>query len=119
MAISVIDPIIRVRTSHGTTVVGLQEVLASSHNGTLIDLVGMRADQRAPVVTALAIVSHLLRRYSSSELSTPDDWLRALRSQFGEDGLILSDGADKKPQFLQPVLVGLGEIKPFNITETD
>jgi hypothetical protein len=79
----------------------------------------MRADQRAPVVTALAIISHLLRRYSSLELFTPDDWLRALRSQFGEDALVLSDGPDKEPQFLQPVLVGLGEIKPFNITETE
>src|SRR6516165_9666515 len=119
MAISVTDPIIRVRTSQGTTVVGLQEVLAFSHNGTLTDLSGMRADQRAPAVTALAIISHLLRRYSSSELSTPDDWLNALRSQFGEDALVLAAGPDKKQQFLQPVQIGLGEIKPFNITETD
>jgi hypothetical protein len=119
MAISVTDPIIRVRTCQGTTIVGLQEVLAFSQNGTLVDLSGMRADQRAPVVTALAIISHLLRRYSSSQLSRPDDWLKALRSQFGDDALVLSGGPDKKPQFLQPVLAGLGEIKPFNITETD
>jgi hypothetical protein len=32
---------------------------------------------------------------------------------------VLAGGPDHQPQFLQPVLVGLGEIKPFNITETD
>jgi hypothetical protein len=45
--------------------------------------------------------------------------LRELRSQFGERALVLSGGSDNEPQFLQPVLIGLGEIKPFNITETD
>jgi hypothetical protein len=119
MAIAVTDPIFRVRTSSSSAVVGLQEVLAFANNGTLIDLSGMRADQRASVVTVLAILSHLLRRYSPSKLVTTDDWLKALRSQFGDDALVLSGGPDKKPQFLQPVLAGLGEIKPFNITETD
>jgi hypothetical protein len=119
MAISVTDPIIRVRTPEGATLVGLHEVLAHAHDGTLIDLVAMRFDQRAPVVTALAIISHLLRRYVAAQLSTPDDWLKALRSQFGADALVLCGGPDKKPQFLQPVLIGLGEIKPFNLTETD
>jgi hypothetical protein len=119
MAVSVTDPIIHVRTPEGTTLVGLHDVLAYAHNGTLIDLVAARFDQRAPVVTALAVISHLLRRYGAAQLSTPDDWLKALRSQFGADALVLCGGPDNKPQFLQPVLVGLGEIKPFNLTETD
>jgi hypothetical protein len=71
MPILVTDPIIRVGTRDGTCAVGLQDVFALAKDGNLIDLPGMRADQRAPVVTALAIISHLLRRYSSS-LTTPE-----------------------------------------------
>ncbi len=118
MPVLVTDPFIRIRVPDGTTAVGLQDVLARSHDGTLIDFPGMRSDQRAPVVTALAVLSHLLRRYSASPLLTSQDWLDALQSQLG-DALVLAGGSDKKPQFLQPVLVGLGDIKPFNITETD
>ena len=119
MAILITNPILRLRTAEGTRAAGLHEVLSHAHEGTLIDLSGMRADQRAPVVTALSIISHLLRRYSKHSLVTPDDWLKALRSQFGAEMLVLAGGPDKKPQFLQPVLIGLGDIKPFNITEAD
>ncbi len=118
MAILVTDPIMRIRVPDGTTAVGLHDVLAHVQDGTLIDLPGMRSDQRAPVITTLAILSHLLRRYSASPLLTSQDWLEALQSQLG-DALVLAGGSDKKPQFLQPVLIGLGDIKPFNITETD
>jgi hypothetical protein len=119
MPILVTDSIIRVRTPDGTSAVGLHDVFAYAHEGKLVDLPGMRADQRAPVVTALAILSHLLRRYSPSRLATPANWLDALRSQVGGDALVLAGGSEKKPQFLQPALVGLGDIEPFNITETD
>lgn len=119
VAVLVTDPFIRIHIAHGTRAVGLHEVLSHANDGTLIDLPGMRADQRAPVVTSLAIISHLLRRYSRRSLLTPDDWLKALRSQFGSEILVLAGGPDKKPQFLQPVLIGLGDIKPFNITEAD
>lgn len=112
MAVSVTDPIIRIHVARGTRAVGLHEVLSRANDGTLIDLPGVRADQRAPVVTALAIISHLLRRYSKSPLRNPNEWLEALRSQFGHQALVLAGGADKEPQFLQPVLVGLGHIKP-------
>jgi hypothetical protein len=119
MLVVVTDPVIHIRTPEGTRSVGLHEILFNAHSGSLIDLPGMRADQRAPVVTAIAIISHLLRRYSPSSLTTLDGWLKALCSLFGDDALVLAGGSDDKPQFLQPVLVGLGEIKPFNITETD
>src|ERR1700730_9028331 len=119
MPIVVTDPIIRVRTPDGTQHVGLQDVLARAHDGTLIDLPGMRVDQRSPVVTALAILSHVLRRHVKSSLATSEEWLIAMRQQLGEDALVLAGGPDDKPQFLQPVLVGLAEIKPFNITESD
>jgi hypothetical protein len=119
MRILVTDPIIRIRTPDGVSHVGLQDVLARAHDGTLIDLSGMRADQRAPVVTALAILSHLLRRFSQASLVTSDDWLKALHVQLGDDALVLAGGPDDRVQFLQPTLIGLGEVKPFNITETD
>jgi hypothetical protein len=90
-----------------------------AHDETLIDLSGMRTDQRAPVVTALAILSHLLRRFSPASLVTSDDWLKALQLQLGDDALVLVGGPDDRVQFLQPTLVGLGDVKPFNITETD
>src|ERR1035437_6448333 len=115
----VTDPIIRVRTPSGTRAVGLHDVFTCVHDGTLIDLTAMRSDQRSPVVTALAILSHVLRRYSSSPLVRAEDWLTALRSQIGDDGLVLAGGSDSRPQFLQPVLKGLGKTKAFNITETE
>jgi hypothetical protein len=119
MPISVTDPIIRVRTASGIDIVGLHDVLKRVHDGTLIDLSALRADQRSPVVTALAILSHVLRRYSSSSLVSAEDWLNALHSQIGDDGLVLAGGSDESPQFLQPVLKGMGDHKAFNITETD
>jgi hypothetical protein len=117
--ISVIDPVIRVLTAGGHREVGLQDVLACAQDGTLIDLSAMRVDQRSPAVTALAILSHLLRRYSPSPLVNGVDWLNALRLQLGDDALVLAGGPDDRPQFLQPALQGLGEAKAFNITETD
>lgn len=89
----VTDNIIHVRTDNGTTAVGLHEVLAYAHGGRLIDLPGMRADQRAPVVTALAILSTTLRRYARHQLTTGDQWLDALVDQLGEDTVILAGGA--------------------------
>ena len=118
MPIFVTDPIIRLLTPNGPRTVGLHEVFAHAHNGSLTDLSALRSDQRAPVVTALAIISHLLRRYSASPLTSAEDWLKAMRAQFGE-ALVLAGGSDNHPQFLQPVLKNLGEVKAFNITETD
>jgi hypothetical protein len=116
MPILVTDPIIRVRAPDGTQNVGLHDLFARVHDGTLTDLSGMRADQRSAVVTALAILSHVLRRYATSPLVKAEDWLKALHSQLGEDALVLAGGPDSRPQFLQPVLKGLGGVKSFNIT---
>ena len=82
-------------------------------------LAGVRPDQRAPVVTALAIISHLLRRYAPEPLIGLDDWRFALRAQLGDDALVLVNGPVDKPQFLQPVLTGLGTPQPLSITEVD
>jgi hypothetical protein len=118
MPVLVTDAIIRIRTADGTHTTGLHEVLARAHDGALIDLPGMRADQRAPVVTLLAILSHLLRRYSSTPLVTADDWRAALDAQLGT-ATTLVGGLDDAPQFLQPLLIGLGPVEPFTITEAD
>ena len=72
--ILVTDPVLRARTAGGTSYVGLHAILAAAHDGTLLDLPGVRPDQRAPVVTALAIISHLLRRYAPEPLVGLDHW---------------------------------------------
>ena len=118
MPVSVTGPIVCMRTTDGTHATGLQDVLARAHDGTLVDLPGMRADQRAPVVTLLAVLSHLLRRYSSTPLVSVDDWRGGLDVQLGT-ATTLVGGPDDAPQFLQPVLVGLGPVQPFTITEAD
>jgi hypothetical protein len=102
MLVSVTDPIIHIRTAEGTRSVGLHEVLFHAHSGSLIDLSGMRADQRAPVVTAFAIISHLLRRYSRFSLTNPDEWLKALRSLFGDDELVFAGGQIINRNFYSP-----------------
>jgi hypothetical protein len=118
MPVLITDPIVRVRTAGGTHATGLQEVLARAHDGTLVDFPGMRADQRAPVVTFLAILSHLLRRYSSTPLVNAGDWRAALDVQLGPAATLVG-GSNDEPQFLQPVLVGLGPAEAFTITEAD
>lgn len=114
--ITVLDALIRTRTKAGASTVGLHEVLQFAHVGELHDLPGMRADQRAPVVTALAIISHLIRRYAAVPPSTADEWRRELQIQMG-DALTLVGAPADRPQFLQPVLVG--DAKPLSITEVD
>jgi hypothetical protein len=49
VSISITDPIVRVRTVDGINTVGLHVIFAHVHDGALIDLPGVRADQRAPV----------------------------------------------------------------------
>jgi hypothetical protein len=115
--ILVTDPILRVRTVSGMTRVGLHELLHLAHTGSLVDLSGVRADQHAPVVTALAIISHLVMRYSPLVPATADDWRDALTAQFG-DCLTLVGGPDEKPQFFQPV-IDMTLAEPFTITEMD
>ena len=113
----VTDPFIKVRTAGGMQALGLHEVLNLAHSGELIDLPGMRADQRAPVVTVLAILSHLVRRYAGHELLTAGGWREAIVNQFG-DTLILVGGAADRPQFLQPVL-DMEAAQAISLTEVD
>ena len=75
-------------------------------DGSLVDLPGMRMDQRAPVVTTFAILIHLERRYQTT-----------LTSALGDVGLALVGPRDA-PAFMQPVLP-LKEVSPIPITDLD
>jgi hypothetical protein len=74
--------------------------------GSLVDLPGMRVDQRAPVVTTLAILVHLERRYGTTS-----------RAALGGSSMALV-GPLSAPAFMQPVLPGTG-VSPLPITDLD
>jgi hypothetical protein len=59
--ILVTGPILSVRTAAGTSRVGLHELLHLAYAGALIDLPGVRADQRAPVLKRRRCLCHHAR----------------------------------------------------------
>jgi hypothetical protein len=92
MTISLLAPVLRVRRSARASQASLPEIMSRCVDGSLVDLPGMRMDQRAPVVTTLAILIHLERRYQTT-----------LTSVLGEVGMALIGPLDA-PAFMQPVL---------------
>ena len=58
-------------------------------NGDSVELARLLPHQRAPVVTALAILLSTLRRYTTGPLVTAGDWARAWRLQIGDEALRL------------------------------
>ena len=54
-------------------------------SGEAIELSRARAHQRAPIVTALALLITVLQRYSSAPLSSADDWRNEWERQIGRD----------------------------------
>jgi hypothetical protein len=62
---TVADPIFTVSTTNGRRESGLFGLMAAVARGELIDLPGMAAHQRAPVITVLAILMHVLARYAN------------------------------------------------------
>ena len=102
MALSLLNPIIRVRTPDDVSRAGLPEILELCRRGSLLDLPGMRADQRAPVVTTLAVILHLEDRYGTKV----------------EDVVSLDLVGDfAVPAFLQPALTG--PTKSLPMTDLD
>ena len=73
------------------------------------------AHQLSPRWPSSATSSDATRRAASRSRRLP---LR-LRAQLGDDALVLVNGPAEKPQFLQPVLAGLGTLQPLSITEVD
>jgi hypothetical protein len=106
MSISLLEPVLRLRTSAGVSQASFSEILCRCADGSLVDLPGMRVDQRAPVVTTLAIFIHLERRYRTT-----------LASALGDPGMALVGSLDA-PAFMQPVLP-IREVSPIPITDLD
>ena len=67
----------------------LFDVIGAVADGSLVDLPAMRAHQRGPVVTALAIIMVTLQRYAHDHLSNADDWHLEWNRQIGADALRL------------------------------
>jgi hypothetical protein len=102
VALSLPSPIIRVRTPDGVSRAGLPEILELCRSGSLLDLPGMRADQRAPVVTTLAVILHLEDRY---------------RTKVGDVVSLDLVGDFAVSAFLQPALTG--PTKSLPMTDLD
>lgn len=69
--------------------ISLFELFTSILNGDSVELARLLPHQRAPVVTALAILLSTLRRYTTGPLVTAGDWARAWRLQIGDEALRL------------------------------
>lgn len=81
---------------------GFFEILALANDGVLLDLPGMAAHQRPAVVTVIAVIGHVLKRYGSGiNLAAPTELSAAWNVLFGEDALRL-EAPDNEVAFLQP-----------------
>ncbi len=84
--------------THGS----ILDVLKCAENGSLIDFPALRPHQRVPVVTFLAVLLHLLRRY------VPDMSEPSLRAALGNhfDAFDRLYGRLGEPAFLQSAVIG-------------
>ena len=93
--LKVSDPVFTLQRTDGTEKGGLFDLLEAVLAGERIDLPMVRAHQRAAVVTTLAVIGHVLRRYGNASLA--EEWTR----QIGGDALRVAAAYDE-PAFLQP-----------------
>jgi hypothetical protein len=98
---SVATSIFTATTTEGVKSFGLFELFATASQGRLIDLPGMAAHQRAPVVTVLAIIMHVLARYADVDRNSESSWAEAWDKLIGPDALRLTVPHDEVA-FLQP-----------------
>ena len=83
------------------------ELLQAIDDGKPVDLLRMQAVQRAPIVTALAITMHVIRRYAVTQ---PVDWESEWLRQVGD--LTVVDGPLDEPGFFQmPFSSASGSLK--------
>ena len=75
--------------------------MAAAARDELIDLLRMGAYQRAPVITVLAILMHVLARYAEVDRSSEQSWAEAWDQLIGPDALRLAAPHDEVA-FLQP-----------------
>ena len=68
---------------------GLFDLFAAIQGGESLELAHLHPHQRAPTVTALAVMMVALRRHASGPLDTAADWEREWLAQVGDDALRL------------------------------
>ncbi len=93
--LKVSDPVFTIELPGGHRTGGLFDILEAVIEGGTVDLPAVRAHQRAAVVTVLALVGHVLRRYGGASLD--EEWNR----QIGPEALRVAAPYDE-PAFLQP-----------------
>jgi hypothetical protein len=98
---TVAAPIFTAATATGRKDYGLFDLMAAATRGELIDLSDMAAHQRAPVVTVLAILMHVLARYAKVERASEKSWAQAWDKVIGPDALRVTAPHDEVA-FLQP-----------------
>jgi hypothetical protein len=98
---TVADPIFLATTTKGTKDCGLFDLFATAARSELIDLPGMAVHQRAPVVTVLAILMHILARYTKVDPLSEKSWAKAWNELIGPDALRVTAPHDEVA-FLQP-----------------
>jgi hypothetical protein len=98
---TVLDPIFTATLKAARTELGLFDLMAAAARGELIDLPGMAAHQRAPLVTVFAILMHVLARYVQIDHAEVSCWASAWDTLIGPGALRVSAPANEVA-FLQP-----------------
>jgi hypothetical protein len=98
---TVADGIFTIALRRGQRSCGLFGLMATAAGGELVDLPGMAAHQRAPVVTTLAILMHVLARYARVDRASEKSWARAWDELIGPDALRVT-APPGEVAFLQP-----------------
>ena len=101
MSDTVAAPIFAVTTANGRKDYGLFDLMAAATRGELVDLPGMASHQRAPVITVLAILMHVLARYTKVNRASKESWAQAWNDLIGPDALRVTAPHDEVA-FLQP-----------------
>jgi hypothetical protein len=98
---SVAGPVFTASLRQGRTECGLFDLMAAAWRGDLVDLPGMAAHQRAPFVTVMAILMHVIARYMEVDWSDRISWARAWEKLIGPDALRIT-APYEQVAFLQP-----------------
>jgi hypothetical protein len=98
---TVAAPIFTAATANGRKDYGLFDLMAAATRGGLIDLPGMAVHQRTLVITVLAILMHVLARYTKVDRASEKSWAKAWDELIGPDALRVTAPHDEVA-FLQP-----------------
>jgi hypothetical protein len=97
----VADPIFTATTANGRKDFGLFDLMGAATRGGLIDLPGMAVHQRALVITVLAVLMHILARYTKVDRTSNESWEQAWHELIGPDALRIK-APHGEVAFLQP-----------------